>query len=286
MDFISASSPLEGNTNPKARNKEAKRYCFTYNNYDINIIDKLKDTLNKLGKYIFGFEVGDSGTPHLQGYINLHNKKTLSSLKNHINIRQIHFEKCKGSENDNIRYCSKDNKYISNFIEQPYIEDIVNLYPWELKINTIIESIPDKRTIYYFYEDEGCKGKTTYQKYIYSHYKGTVILSGKGADMKNGIITYYNINRSLPKIILINIPRDSFSFISWATIEELKDMFFYSGKYEGGMICGKPPHILIFSNEPPPINKFSKDRWRIYNINNNDLIEEQLREIVIDESSI
>lgn len=279
-------SPLVGNTKPKARDEEVKRYCFTYNNYDVNILDKFNNTLNTLGKYIYGFEVGESGTPHLQGYINLNNKKTLSSLINHVNIKQIHFEKCKGSEKDNITYCSKDGKFKSNFIEEPYIEEIDNLYPWEIKINSILDTEPDKRTIYYYYEPEGCKGKTTYQKYIYTHYKDVVILSGKGSDMKNGIVTYYNNNKKLPKIVLINIPRVSFDYVSWCAIEEIKDCFFYSGKYEGGMICGKSPHVHLFANEPPPINKFSQDRWAIYRIDNNDLIKEEINKPYIDESSI
>lgn len=266
-------SPLEGNTHPpKARMKEVKKYCFTYNNYDHNILDKLNNTLNTLGNYIYGFEVGQCGTPHLQGYINLKNKKTLLSLKNHIGIDAIHYEKCKGSEKDNINYCKKDGKYISNFVAMPYIENIDNLYPWEEKINNILNQPPDNRTLTYIFEYEGCKGKTTYQKYVFSHFKKVVVLSGKSSDMKNGIINYLENNNYLPEIVLINIPRESFNFVSWTGIEEIKDMFFYSGKYEGGMICGKCPHVIIFANEPPPLKKVSQDRWIIYELVNNNAI--------------
>ena len=40
-------------------------------------------------------------------------------------------------------------------------------------------------------------------------------------------------------------------------------MFFYSPKYEGGMIDGPPPHVLVMSNDPPDLDKLSKDRWNV-----------------------
>lgn len=260
-----------GNTEKKARNSEVKQYCFTYNNYTVENVNKLKHTLNTLGKWIFGYEVGASGTPHLQGYINLNSKKTLQSLKNHIGIDAIHYEKCKGSQKQNVDYCSKEGNYESNFVPQPFIQEIEKLYDWQIDINNILNQEPDNRSLYYFFESEGCKGKTTYQKYVFTHFKKCIVLSGKGSDMKNGIVTYLDKNNELPQIVLINIPRESFDFVSWTGIEEVKDMFFYSGKYEGGMICGKCPHVLIFANEPPPIKKVSADRWKVFELIDNEL---------------
>ena len=90
------------------------------------------------------------------------------------------------------------------------------------------------------------------------------MLSGKAGDMKNGIVQYGNI----PKVVLINMPRSSGGFISYSGIEQIKDMFFFSGKYEGGMICGKCPHVVIFANEPPDEGMMSMDRWVITAISN------------------
>lgn len=90
-----------------------------------------------------------------------------------------------------------------------------------------------------------------------------MVVSGKGSDMKNGIIQYKEKNGCLPKIILINVPRTSIDFVSFTGIEEIKDMFFFSGKYEGGMVCGPSPHVYIFANNRPDTNKMSADRWNI-----------------------
>lgn len=270
----SATIDVLGNTKTKTskREKEVKMYCFTLNNYTEEEYDNLKIRLNPLGDYILGREVGESGTPHIQGFINLKKKKSWSSFIKYIDNKRLHIEPCKGNLQQNINYCCKDNNFESNFIEKKFIQEINNLYNWELDINNILNQEPDDRSLYYFFESEGCKGKTTYQKYVFTHYEKCIILSGKAADMKNGIVSYYNTNKFLPKIVLINIPRESKDFISWTGIEEIKDMLFYSGKYEGGCICGNCPHVIIFANQPPDINKVSLDRWKIFKIKDNNAI--------------
>ena len=40
-------------------------------------------------------------------------------------------------------------------------------------------------------------------------------------------------------------------------------MFFYSGKYKGGMVCGRPPKMLVFANEKPKTEGMALDRWMI-----------------------
>jgi len=58
---------------------KVKNYCFTVNNYVANdeIIFKEYDCTYM----VYGREVGESGTPHLQGYIVFHSQKTLSAVK-------------------------------------------------------------------------------------------------------------------------------------------------------------------------------------------------------------
>lgn len=58
---------------------------------------------------IFGREVGQSGTPHLQGYVQLKSRKRLQSVKKLIG--EGHFEISRGSAASNVRYCKKDGDY-------------------------------------------------------------------------------------------------------------------------------------------------------------------------------
>lgn len=84
----------------------ARNWCFTLNNYTeascelINNIDCVY--------MVYGFEIGENGTPHLQGYIRFSNQRQLSSLKKL--IPRAHFEAAKGSGKQNFDYCTKEYK--------------------------------------------------------------------------------------------------------------------------------------------------------------------------------
>lgn len=63
-------------------------------------------------KYIcFGKEVGDSGTPHLQGYISFVNARTLGQVQAMIAPISVHWSKAKGNAEQNKEYCSKDGDF-------------------------------------------------------------------------------------------------------------------------------------------------------------------------------
>jgi len=65
---------------------------------------------------VFGFEVGNKGTPHIQGYLYHHNKVSMRQIKNFF---QEHIEKAKGTPQDNYNYCTKDGEYIMNSVIYP-----------------------------------------------------------------------------------------------------------------------------------------------------------------------
>lgn len=220
--------------------------------------------------YTLGEEIGPKeGTPHIQGYAQFKEKVRWSQFKNL--PKGIEWQPRRKSHECNVDYCSKDGKFISfgTCKVVPKYTINIELRMWQKDIVSIIDEEPDDRTIHWYWEPEGCAGKTTFQKWVFLNYKeqGVVVLSGKASDMKNGIINYEEKNNQYPKIVLINIPRcQDTDHVSWQGIEEIKDMFFYSGKYEGGMVCGPNPHVIIFSNEEPPTFKMSADRWRITRI--------------------
>jgi len=95
-----------------------------------------------------------------------------------------------------------------------------------------------------------------------------IITSGKIADMKNSVLTYIQNTNMYPKYVLVNIPRVNNGNVSIAGLECIKDMFFYSPKYEGGQVCGPSPHIICFANEEPEYHKLSADRLKVYNLSN------------------
>lgn len=82
------------------------RWCFTINNYTL-----LPAFDTSCMEYLcFGEETGESGTPHIQGYVRFKIRKTLASVKKLLDNR-AHAEPAKGHEKQNRDYCSKDGKF-------------------------------------------------------------------------------------------------------------------------------------------------------------------------------
>lgn len=266
----------EGNTNPlpKKQISPAKRWCFTFHLDERNELSSIVpenamsfdfiQTIDKNCKVaIIGKELGEMGeTPHLQGYVEFHNKIRPVSLG--LN-KKIHWEKAKGNKVSNIDYCKKEGFVVFSKGVPLTIKLISPDFDWEQEILTIIQQEPDDRTIHWYW-GVGNLGKTSFCKYLTVKHDA-IALGGKGADMRNGVVEYSKTNGSTPELVLINVPRSfDCDYISYEGIENIKDMYFYSGKYEGGMICGANPHVFVFANEPPNINKLSGDRWVIREI--------------------
>jgi len=91
--------------------RSGKRWCFTLNNYNGSDIEDCRKFIETRCSYgVFGEEVGESGTPHLQGFINCRESHNLASLKVLLGSK-FHFERARGTDRENRRYCTKDGKY-------------------------------------------------------------------------------------------------------------------------------------------------------------------------------
>lgn len=85
----------------------ARNCCFTLNNYTET---ELKDVLDwKCSYLVVGKEVGESGTPHLQGYVEWGRSVRFTTLKK-LNDR-IHWEKRRGTAQQAADYCKKDGNF-------------------------------------------------------------------------------------------------------------------------------------------------------------------------------
>jgi len=96
-----------------------KRWLFTLNNYTDDEYTSLCAKLTDVASYwIIGKEIGEGGTPHLQGYCELRERHRFLSLKNTIFTR-AHLELARGTGGDNRRYCAKE----ANFREEGTISN-------------------------------------------------------------------------------------------------------------------------------------------------------------------
>lgn len=112
---------LSYNKFSKSKVKEYIRFCFS-RHYDIEedneeeIIKKLKQKLNKLGKYIFDYDIISPKIKLLRGYLILTTKRSEAKLNKSINIKQMCFKYAKTSEKYNIEFHTQTDNFESNFI--------------------------------------------------------------------------------------------------------------------------------------------------------------------------
>lgn len=259
MCNMAPMAPGEGNTKPPPKRINAsKRWCFTWNNFEQEELAPLAPKFNSLGKWIWGEEVGDSGTPHIQGYIEFDKK---CRPKEVIKIKEIHWEKCRGSRLDNIKYCTKDNTNIKgNLKYDKPLKTIKDLYQWQQEIVDIIKQEADDRTIRWYYDEVGNKGKSALVKYLVVNHDA-LLVSGKGSDVKYMVLKFKESKGYSPELILYDIPRECQQYVSYTAIEEVKNGCFASTKYECEMVVMNSPHIICFSNWHPETDKMSEDRW-------------------------
>lgn len=115
--------------------RSAKHWCFTLNNYSNDEKQHLAElyelpVAQRPVYLVYGEEVGENGTPHLQGFISFNARKTLRQVKDVVSTR-AHCEQARGSPSQAAEYCKKDGAY-SEFGVCPSgsgkRNDIVKLY--------------------------------------------------------------------------------------------------------------------------------------------------------------
>lgn len=260
---------LKGVGNTKATPGDKKRYrnwFFTLNNYTDEEFEVLKNIITQYT--VINEEIGNDGTPHLQGCLFYKNGKTFTAIKK-INKR-IHWEIIRNKAKA-IEYCKKSETrkegttpYINGSVqEEKKIRCIEKLYPWQQDIINLMEKEieePNDRRINWIYSEKGNIGKTALAKYICINYKNSIYISGRAKDMKYAIVE----SKQKPEIIICGYPRSiGDTYISYTGIEEVKDGIFFSTKYKSGMCIYNPPVMIVLANYPPIEEQISRDRWNI-----------------------
>lgn len=84
-----------------------RKWCFTVNNYTDEDLDFIETFSPRCSYLAYSKEVGESKTPHLQGFFVCKSACTMTALKK--SLPRAHLEVMKGSVDDSVAYCSKEN---------------------------------------------------------------------------------------------------------------------------------------------------------------------------------
>lgn len=292
----------------------AKHWCFTLNNYVEDELVALRKSLQeeKTVQFgLFGKETGESGTPHLQGYVCFHKKKRITGVKKVVGKR-AHVEVCKGTPQQNISYCSKTDLNPERFGTEPvprhgkrtdldqfkedvksgeytkqelkelhtgiyaryprffneYIDDNKEppklpshpLNEWQAWLSSALKLPPDDRKVCFIVDREGNRGKSWFSHYYCRlHDNAQVLRPTKHADMA------YALKEDL-RVLFLDCTRTQVEYLPYTFIEECKDGYVFSNKYESKMKLYDRMHVVVLMNQWPDETKLSRDRYHIVDL--------------------
>lgn len=141
-----------------------RRFVFTLNNWTQAEYDSI--TALPCSWMVIGKEVGDSGTPHLQGACILGTQMSFSRLKTLTGFKRCHIEPMYGSPEKSLAYCSKEDLH-------PYVSGILPIPGKRSDIHLAVEKIMEGSTLRELASDDTI-GAISIVKY----HKGLTILRG------------------------------------------------------------------------------------------------------------
>ena len=151
----------------------------------------------------------------------------------------------------------------------------VELKPWQESLLEYVQQ-PCDREIFWVVGKDGNEGKNWFQKYVKSWLGARRVVTG--IDIKANSASIFQALRKCPivtaDIFLFNIGKSmkKFDRINYDALEKMKDGEAFASKYDSQQLKIRVPNVvMVFSNSPPDVKELAKVRFRVFNINNNQL---------------
>lgn len=120
----------------------------------------------------------------------------------------------------------------------------------------MLQEKPHNREIIWIYDPIGGIGKSVLCKHLGSD---TLVLTSTNEGDINFILSQF----SRAKIIVFDLARKSEKFMNYRTLENIKNGYVTSTKYESKNIQIDIPHLVVFANFFCERKELSSDRWNI-----------------------
>lgn len=225
---------------------------------------EVKELANNLSKFCkewyMQLEMGETtGYIHYQGCLSLKNKEYMQTVKNLLGRNDAHIERA-NNWSALKAYCTKKDTRVAGpwSHETVWLNVIEKLYPWQQEVVDLVTGpCIDDRSIHWFYDRVGNKGKTQLCKMLFAQYGATVVNNGAFSDLAY-------VLPEQPKIVCFCLPRTIEGKVNYSAIEAIKDGLIFSGKYESKTKVFDSPHVIVMANFRPNIASLSLDRWQIH----------------------
>jgi len=250
-----------------------KKWCFTLNNPTNGESSSLVDVFeSEHVKYaVVGRETGESGTPHLQGFVWFTDRKSLRQAKAILSDR-MHLEPTQGTDKQASDYCKKEGDY-DEYGELP---SVGTKCQWERYQTWLLaRTIPPSET-------EIClEFPSLYGRYrvaalqmsrllcpIPLHVEGDLRpwqqdLEAILLDDPDDRTVHFRIDET-KKYYFFDCPRGSLEHFQYSILEQLKDRVVFSPKYDSTTkLLHHKAHVVCFTNEFPDMDALSADRYDV-----------------------
>lgn len=131
----------------------SRNWCFTLNNYGVDDVGTIGAMAHRY--CIIGREVGENGTPHLQGFMCFKNQRKFDQVQKLFKPLKPHIERARGDIDSNIIYCSKEGDVMefgtrpASAIEKGVLERARWVDAWDMAKAGRFETIDPRISIPY-----------------------------------------------------------------------------------------------------------------------------------------
>ena len=154
------------------------------------------------------------------------------------------------------------------------IENVI-LRSWQDSLLQYLK--PSNREIIWVIGRKGNEGKTWFQEYMESKYGWGKVICGMDIKLKKSTICHVLSKRSLmsTEIFLFDVGKAfTCDGVNYELLEKIKNGRVLASKFDSKELKFKTPNIVVvFSNEAPEVKQLSKDRWKIFQIRDDDLLD-------------
>lgn len=231
-------------------------------------------------KYVFQLERTDGDNFHYQGYGHARERRRCSAIGRLFTGglgSGVHFQAASTAGKESLQsYAMKEDTRVAGpwadckkYLGQD-LPSRETLRPWQAALLAVLEQPPDDRTIMWVVDEVGGAGKTKFAKYLAYRHKVPFGAYAKSADMLNLVSKHQGATAYVFDLTRCK-PQEYGSNDLYATLESIKNGMFCNTKYTTEQVLMDPPHVLVFSNHPPDLSKLSRDRWRVWGIEDGQL---------------
>ena len=144
----------------------------------------------------------------------------------------------------------------------------VEMKDWQRAFQRITKQGSSDRTINWLYDPYGKSGKTVWSQHMTDNGNGWCVIStvGREADFNHNLSNAISEGWSGQGLIL-DLPRtcDRKNYI-YTCLEGAINGRITATKYTGGFIDVGKPHVWVFANFGPDVERMSQDRWRVLEV--------------------